>query len=155
MFNKLKCNKKSDVSCETSKESNKKIIKYGFKDVMKTRLKEAMAMLIVSFLWMLRLTFIPSLLIVGATWFSMNMIPTLAIQVFAITPLKTDSSLMDQFAFFYLPMISFVFIFGLVVVVLVCYTEYKFWIKTQSWLKYWFKQTGLKNPFRKLENKEV
>ena len=52
-------------------------------------------------------------------------------------------------------MISFVFIFGIVIVVIVCYTEYVFWKKTRQWLKYWFKKTNVKIPFKKLENNEV
>lgn len=152
MSKKIKFLKKDNVSHETS---NSKVIKYGYKDWFLTRLKEAIAMLVVAFLWMLRLTFIPSVLFVGATWFSTRIIPSLAVQVFSITPLKTDSSLMDQFAFFYLPMISFVFIFGIVIVVIVCYTEYVFWKKTRQWLKYWFKKTNVKIPFKKLENNEV
>ena len=152
MLKKLKFLKKDDVSRETSKRN---VIKYGYKDWFLNRFKEAIAMLVVAFLWMLRLTFIPSVLFVGATWFSIRIVPSLAVQVFSITPLKTDSSLMDQFAFFYLPMISFVFIFGIVIVTIVCYTEYVFWKKTRQWLKYWFKKTNVKIPFKKLENNEV
>lgn len=129
-------------------EKQVKVIKYGFKEMFKDRSKEGIAMLIVAFLWLLRTTFIPSLLIVGATWFSTNMIPTMAIQIFGTTALTENSSLVDQFAFFYLPMIAFVFIFGLVVVVLVCYTEYMFWKKCGSWISVWFKRTGIKNPFK-------
>lgn len=152
MLNKFKFLKKDNVSHETS---NCKVIKYDYKEWFLIRLKEAIAMLVVAFLWMLRLTFIPSVLFVGATWFSTRVVPSLAVQVFSITPLKTDSSLMDQFAFFYLPMISFVFIFGIVIVAIVCYTEYVFWKKTRLWLKYWFKRTNVKIPFKKLENNEV
>lgn len=152
MLNKFKFLKKDNVSHETS---NHKVIKYDYKEWFLIRLKEAIAMLVVAFLWMLRLTFIPSVLFVGATWFSTRVVPSLAVQVFSITPLKTDSSLMDQFAFFYLPMISFVFIFGIVIVVIVCYTEYVFWKKTRQWLKYWFKRTNVNIPFKKLENNEV
>lgn len=130
-----------------------KVIKYGRKEWFRDRLKEGIAMVIVAFLWLLRITFIPSLLIVGATWFATNMIPTMAIQIFASTGLTSDSLLVDQFVFFYLPMIAFVFIFGLVTVVLVCYTEYKFWTKCGSWINIWFKRTGIKNPFKK--NKEM
>lgn len=130
-----------------------KVIKYGRKEWFVDRLKEGMAMLVLAFLWLLRITFIPSLLIVGATWFATNMIPTMAIQIFASTKLTEKSPLVDQFAFFYLPMIAFVFIFGLVTVVLVCYTEYKFWTKCGSWITVWFKRTGIKNPFKK--NKEM
>ena len=152
MLNKFKFLKKDNVSHETS---NRKVIKYDYKEWFLIRLKEAIAMLVVAFLWMLRLTFIPSVLFVGATWFSTRVVPSLAVQVFSITPLKTDSSLMDQFAFFYLPMISFVFIFGIVIVAIVCYTEYVFWKKTRQWLKYWFKRTNVKIPFKKLENDDV
>ena len=102
MLKNFKFLKKDNVSNETS---NRKVIKYDYKEWFLIRLKEAIAMLVVAFLWMLRLTFIPSVLFVGATWFSTRVVPSLAVQVFAITPLKTDSSLMDQFAFFYLPMI--------------------------------------------------
>ena len=116
MLNKFKFLKKDNVSHETS---NRNVIKYDYKEWFLIRLKEAIAMLVVAFLWMLRLTFIPSVLFVGATWFSTRVVPSLAVQVFSITPLKTDSSLMDQFAFFYLPMISFVFIFGIVIGVIV------------------------------------
>ena len=152
MLNKFKFLKKDNVSHETL---NLKVVKYDYKEWFLIRLKEAIAMLVVAFLWMLRLTFIPSVLFVGATWFSTRVVPSLAVQVFSITPLKTDSSLMDQFAFFYLPMISFVFIFGIVIVAIVCYTEYVFWKKTRQWLKYWFKRTNVKIPFKKLENNEV
>lgn len=141
----------TDVKNDDS--SSVKVFKYGRKEWLRDRLKESIAIIIVAFLWLLRITFIPSLLIVGATWFATNMIPTMAVQVFASTGLTSDSLLVDQFAFFYLPMIAFVFIFGLVTVVLVCYTEYKFWMKCGSWIKIWFKRTGIKNPFKK--NKEM
>lgn len=141
-----------DVSNDTDKKV--KIIKYGRKERFKDRFKEVNAILVLAFLWLLRITFIPSLLLVGSTWFATNMIPTMAIQVFSTTSLSEESSLLDQFAFFYLPMIAFVFIFGLVVVVLVCYTEYKFWTKCGAWISYWFKRTGIVNPFKR-NKKEV
>lgn len=141
-----------DVSNDTDKKV--KIIKYGRKEWFKDRFKEVNAILVLAFLWLLRITFIPSLLLVGSTWFATNMIPTMAIQVFSTTALSEESSLLDQFSFFYLPMIAFVFIFGLVVVVLVCYTEYKFWTKCGAWISYWFKRTGIMNPFKR-NKKEV
>ena len=141
-----------DVSNDTDKKV--KIIKYGRKEWFKDRFKEVNAILVLAFLWLLRITFIPSLLLVGSTWFATNMIPTMAIQVFSTTALSEESSLLDQFSFFYLPMIAFVFIFGLVVVVLVCYTEYKFWTKCGAWISYWFKRTGIVNPFKR-NKKEV
>ena len=141
-----------DVSNDTDKKV--KIIKYGRKEWFKDRFKEVNAILVLAFLWLLRITFIPSLLLVGSTWFATNMIPTMAIQVFSTTALSEESSLLEQFSFFYLPMIAFVFIFGLVVVVLVCYTEYKFWIKCGAWISYWFKRTGIVNPFKR-NKKEV
>ena len=141
-----------DVSDDTDKKV--KIIKYGRKEWFKDRFKEVNAILVLAFLWLLRITFIPSLLLVGSTWFATNMIPTMAIQVFSTTALSEESSLLDQFSFFYLPMIAFVFIFGLVVVVLVCYTEYKFWTKCGAWISYWFKRTGIVNPFKR-NTKEV
>ena len=141
-----------DVSNDTNKKV--KIIKYGRKEWFKDRFKEVNAILVLAFLWLLRITFIPSLLLVGSTWFATNMIPTMAIQVFSTTALSEESSLLDQFSFFYLPMIAFVFIFGLVVVVLVCYTEYKFWTKCGAWISYWFKRTGIVNPFKR-NKKEV
>lgn len=141
-----------DVSNDTDKKVN--IIKYGRKERFKDRFKEVNAILVLAFLWLLRITFIPSLLLVGSTWFATNVIPTMAIQIFSTTSLSEESSLFDQFAFFYLPMIAFVFIFGLVVVVLVCYTEYKFWTKCGAWISYWFKRTGIVNPFKR-NKKEV
>lgn len=141
-----------DVSNDTDKKA--KIIKYGRKEWFKDRFKEVNAILVLAFLWLLRITFIPSLLLVGSTWFATNIIPTMAIQVFSTTALSEESSLLDQFSFFYLPMIAFVFIFGLVVVVLVCYTEYKFWTKCGAWISYWFKRTGIVNPFKR-NKKEV
>ena len=141
-----------DVSNDTDKKV--KIIKYGRKEWFKDRFKEVNAILVLAFLWLLRITFIPSLLLVGSTWFATNMIPTMAVQVFSTTALSEESSLLDQFSFFYLPMIAFVFIFGLVVVVLVCYTEYKFWTKCGAWISYWFKRTGIVNPFKR-NKKEV
>lgn len=133
---------------KTTDNANTKLV-YGTKDFVKDRFKEIIAMIIVSFLWLLRLSFVPSLLIFGATWFSTNIIPTLSVEVYKNSGLSMESPLMDQFAFFYLPLISFVFIFGLVVVVLVCYTEYKFWKKCGDWISVWFKQTGIHNPFQK------
>lgn len=141
-----------DVSNDADKKVN--IIKYGRKERFKDRFKEVNAILVLAFLWLLRITFIPSLLLVGSTWFATNVIPTMAIQIFSTTSLSEESSLFDQFAFFYLPMIAFVFIFGLVVVVLVCYTEYKFWTKCGAWISYWFKRTGIVNPFKR-NKKEV
>ena len=141
-----------DVSDDTNK--NVKIIKYGRKEWFKDRLKEVNAILILAFLWLLRITFIPSLLLVGSTWFATNVIPSMAIQVFSTTALSEESPLFDQFAFFYLPMIAFVFIFGLVLVALLCYTEYKFWMKCGTWISYWFKRTGIVNPFKR-NKKEV
>ena len=141
-----------DASNDTDKKV--KVIKYGRKEWFKDRFKEVNAILVLAFLWLLRITFIPSLLLVGSTWFATNMIPTMAIQVFSTTALSEESSLLDQFSFFYLPMIAFVFIFGLVVVVLVCYTEYKFWTKCGAWISYWFKRTGIVNPFKR-NKKEV
>ena len=141
-----------DVFNDTDKKV--KIIKYGRKEWFKDRFKEGNAILVLAFLWLLRITFIPSLLLVGSTWFATNIIPTMAIQVFSTTALSEESPLLDQFSFFYLPMIAFVFIFGLVVVVLVCYTEYKFWTKCGAWISYWFKRTGIVNPFKR-NKKEV
>lgn len=134
-------------------KEQQKVVTYGRKEWFRDRSKEAMATLVVAFLWLLRLSFVPSLLIVGTTWFATNMIPTMAIQIFGSTGLTTDSPFVDQFAFFYLPMIAFVFVFGLVTVVLVCYTEYKFWTVCGSWIKIWFKRTGIKNPFKKDKEK--
>ena len=145
----LKTQTETTLNSATAKET--KVIKYGYKEIFAARLKEAIAMVVLSFLWLLRLTFIPSLLIVGATWFATNMIPTMAIQIFGSTGLTDKSPMVDQFTFFYLPMIAFVFVFGLVTVVLVCYTEYIFWKKCGSWIKVWFKRTGIKNPFKNKE----
>ena len=150
----FKTQTETTVNSGTETVKDVKVIKYGYKEMFAGRLKEAISMVVLSFLWLLRLTFIPSLLIVGATWFATNMIPTMAIQVFSTTALSEESSLLDQFSFFYLPMIAFVFIFGLVVVVLVCYTEYKFWTKCGAWISYWFKRTGIVNPFKR-NKKEV
>ena len=143
----------SDLSKKNETHTGEtKVIVYGRKEWFKDRFKEAAAMLIVAFLWLLRITFVPSLLIVGSTWFATNMVPTMAIQVFATTSLNGKSPLMDQFAFFYLPMITFVFIFGLVVVTLMCYTEYVFWTKCGVWIKVWFKRTGIPRFFKRNKN---
>lgn len=142
------------VGASDDTDKKVKVIKYGRKEWFKDRFKEVNAILILAFLWLLRITFVPSLLLVGATWFATNIIPSMAIQVFSTTSLSAESPLFDQFAFFYLPMIAFVFIFGLVVVVLVCYTEYKFWTKCGTWISYWFKRTGIVNPFKR-NKKEV
>ena len=75
MLKKLRFLKKDNVSRETTKRN---VIKYGYKDWFLSRFKEAIAMLVVAFLWMLRLTFIPSVLFVGATWFSTRIVPSLA-----------------------------------------------------------------------------
>lgn len=134
---------------KNKKENDKKVIKFGYKEIFRDRFKEAVAIVMTVFLWLLRVSFIPSLLIVFATWFSVNMIPSLAIEVFKSSGLHVDSALTDQFAFFYLPLMSFVFIFGVVIVVMVCYTEYRFWIKCGSWIKFWYAKTNIKNPFKK------
>ena len=137
---------------KNKKENEKKVVKFGYKDIFKDRFKEAIAIVITVFLWLMRISFIPSTLIVFATWFSMNMIPTMAIEIFKYSHLNANSPLTDQFAFFYLPMISFVFIFGVVIVIFVCYTEYRFWKKCGSWIKYWYARTNIKNPFKKVKN---
>ena len=137
---------------KNKKENDEKVLKFGYKDMFKDRFKEAIAILITAFLWLLRISFIPSLLIVFASWFAMNMIPTMAIEIFKYSHLSVDSPLTDQFAFFYLPMMSFVFIFGVVIVIFVCYTEYRFWKKCGSWIKIWYDRTNIKNPFKKVEN---
>ena len=49
-------------------------------------------------------------------------------------------------------MMSFVFIFGVVIVIFVCYTEYRFWKKCGSWIKYWYARTNIKNLFKKVKN---
>lgn len=133
-------------------ENEKKVVKFGYKDIFKDRFKEAIAIVITVFLWLMRISFIPSTLIVFATWFSMNMIPSMAIEIFKYSHLNVNSPLTDQFAFFYLPMMSFVFIFGVVIVILVCYTEYRFWKKCGSWINYWYARTNIKNPFKKVKN---
>jgi hypothetical protein len=137
---------------KNKKENEKKVVKFGYKDIFKDRFKEAIAIVITVFLWLMRISFIPSTLIVFATWFSMNMIPTMAIEIFKYSHLNANSPLTDQFAFFYLPMMSFVFIFGVVIVIFVCYTEYRFWKKCGSWIKYWYARTNIKNPFKKVKN---
>ena len=147
----FKTQTETTVNSGTETVKDVKVIKYGYKEMFVGRLKEAISMVVLSFLWLLRLTFIPSLLIVGVTWFATNMIPTMAIQIFGSTGLTEKSPMVDQFVFFYLPMIAFVFVFGLVTVVLVCYTEYIFWKKCGSWIKYWFKRTGITNPFKNKE----
>lgn len=134
---------------KNKKENDKNVIKFGYKEIFKDRFKEAVGIIMTVFLWLLRISFIPSLLIVFATWFSVNMIPSLSIEVFKSSGLHADSPLTDQFAFFYLPLMSFVFIFGVVIVVMVCYTEYRFWIKCGSWIKLWYAKTNIKNPFKK------
>ena len=130
------------------KENNKKIIKFGYKELFVDKFKEANAIVITAFLWMLRLAFVPSLLFMVTSWVAVNMTPTLAIEVYKVSGLSKDSPLTDQFAFFYLPMIAYLFIFGLVIVVLLCYTEYKFWKKCGLWIKYWYVKTNIKNPFK-------
>lgn len=137
---------------KNKKENEKKVVKFGYKDIFKDRFKEAIAIVITVFLWLMRISFIPSTLIVFATWFSMNMIPTMAIEIFKYSHLNANSPLTDQFAFFYLPMMSFIFIFGVVIVIFVCYTEYRFWKKCGSWIKYWYARTNIKNPFKKVKN---
>ena len=137
---------------KNKKENEKKVVKFGYKDIFKDRVKEAIAIVITVFLWLMRISFIPSTLIVFATWFSMNMIPTMAIEIFKYSHLNANSPLTDQFAFFYLPMMSFVFIFGVVIVIFVCYTEYRFWKKCGSWIKYWYARTNIKNLFKKVKN---
>lgn len=137
---------------KNKKENEKKVVKFGYKDIFKDRFKEAIAIVITVFLWLMRISFIPSTLIVFATWFSMNMIPTMAIEIFKYSHLNANSPLTDQFAFFYLPMMSFVFIFGVVIVIFVCYTECRFWKKCGSWIKYWYARTNIKNPFKKVKN---
>lgn len=137
---------------KNKEENEKKVIKFGYKEIFKDRFKEAIAIIITAFLWLLRISFIPSMLIVFATWFSMNMIPTMAIEIFKYSHLSVDSPLTDQFAFFYLPMMSFVFIFGVVIVLLVCYTEYRFWKKCGSWIKIWYARTNIENPFKIFKN---
>lgn len=137
---------------KNKEENEKKVIKFGYKEIFKDRFKEAIAIIITAFLWLLRISFIPSMLIVFATWFSMNMIPIMAIEIFKYSHLSVDSPLTDQFAFFYLPMMSFVFIFGVVIVLLVCYTEYRFWKKCGSWIKIWYARTNIENPFKIFKN---
>lgn len=137
---------------KNKKENDKKVVKFGYKDIFKDRFKEAIAIVITVCLWLMRISFIPSALIVFATWFSMNMIPSMAIEIYKYSHLNTNSPLTDQFAFFYLPMMSFVFIFGVVIVIFVCYTEYRFWKKCGSWIKYWYARTNIKNPFKKVKN---
>jgi hypothetical protein len=137
---------------KNKEENGKKVIKFGYKEIFKDRFKEAIAIIITAFLWLLRISFIPSMLIVFATWFSMNMIPIMAIEIFKYSHLSVDSPLTDQFAFFYLPMMSFVFIFGVVIVLLVCYTEYRFWKKCGSWIKIWYARTNIENPFKIFKN---
>ena len=110
------------------------------------------AIIITAFLWMLRLVFVPSLLFMVTSWFAVNMTPTLAIEVYKVSGLSKDSPLTDQFAFFYLPMVAYLFIFGIVIVVLLCYTEYRFWKKCGLWIKYWYAKTNIKNPFKMLKN---
>ena len=67
---------------KNKKENDKKVIKFGYKEIFRDRFKEAVAIVMTVFFWLLRVSFIPSLLIVFATWFSVNMIPSLAIEVF-------------------------------------------------------------------------
>lgn len=133
------------------KEDSKKVIKFGYKELIIGKFKEANAIVITAFLWMLRIAFIPSVLFTVTSWVAVNMTPSLAIEVYKVSGLSKDSPLTDQFAFFYLPMIAYVFIFGLVIVVLLCYTEYRFWKKCGSWIKYWFAKTNIENPFKMLK----
>lgn len=141
--------KKKIVDEVNSNPSNAKVIRYSYKDIFKNRLKEISAMLIMAFLWMLRLAFIPSILISGTTLFSTNIIPSIAAQIYNYTGLTEESLMVDQFAFFYLPMFSFVFIFGTVVAIGVCFVQYRFWKKCGVWIKYWYGKTGIRNPFKR------
>ena len=141
--------KKKIVDEVNSNPSNAKVIRYSYKDILKNRLKEISAMLIMAFLWMLRLAFIPSVLISGTTLFSTNIIPSIAAQIYNYTGLTEESLLVDQFAFFYLPMFSFVFIFGTVVAISVCFVQYRFWKNCGVWINYWYGKTGIRNPFKR------
>lgn len=134
------------------KDISKKVIKFGYKELFFDKFKEVNAIIITAFLWMLRLVFVPSLLFMVTSWFAVNMTPTLAIEVYKVSGLSKDSPLTDQFAFFYLPMVAYLFIFGIVIVVLLCYTEYRFWKKCGLWIKYWYAKTNIKNPFKMLKN---
>lgn len=134
------------------KDISKKVIKFGYKELFFDKFKEVNAIIITAFLWMLRLVFVPSLLFMVTSWFAVNMTPILAIEVYKVSGLSKDSPLTDQFAFFYLPMVAYLFIFGIVIVVLLCYTEYRFWKKCGLWIKYWYAKTNIKNPFKMLKN---
>lgn len=147
MFFKKKKNEKNEL-----KENSTKVVEYGYKDLIVSKFKEANAIVITAFLWMLRLVFVPSLLFMVTSWFAVNMTPTLAIEVYKVSGLSKDSPLTDQFAFFYLPMVAYLFIFGIVIVVLLCYTEYRFWKKCGLWIKYWYAKTNIKNPFKMFKN---
>ena len=87
-----------DASNDTDKKV--KVIKYGRKEWFKDRFKEVNAILILAFLWLLRITFVPSLLLVGATWFATNIIPSMAIQVFSTTSLSAESPYLISLRFF-------------------------------------------------------
>lgn len=145
----LKINRVWQKKKEQKQQNEQKVIKYGFKERVVPKIKAFMSFIIVAFIWTIRIAMAPSLLIVGATWFATRTVPTFAVQVFGMTVLTENSNLLDQFAFFYLPMITLVFIFGLAIVVLMCYTQYRVWTATGRSLKCWYKRAGMSNPFKR------